>query len=433
MGSCLSTPKKQKNKSALTRRASNDGNAHGGENAHEMDERADMGNVGDKADMLKGRRSFFGNVNEKVYKDLEVQKEECIRLSKEKKECIDEMQRNHDQQLEEKDGQINQLNGVLTKQVSDVGYNKDTWYTLSKDLNSLAGKMRDLTAAMKPWLNPRDDVIAFFKTCWTEDLGYDENRKQTTVGQVDRLFEDKPYYEVVGVLVEKLLSDYFVHKIYLAPLHTGFDVENKAYECIDDLLKEKNADTAKKVRVMMSNAVSNRIQTDKAWKERRKKSKKELAEKIIDHLGDIYDSKKITKDVKDIVFKAANLSLPMHTQRYDIIIHNLETDGVLYTDEVDLLIPYDDNSNKVFLGIHPVIYSEENPLEDDDEGSNDNDDQEDDQEYEEVSGGSDDEQPISRKETEKGKQKVQKKIENKGSYRQKYFVMKGKAIGYESR
>jgi hypothetical protein len=82
----------------------------------------------------------------------------------------------------------------------------------------------------------------------------------------------------------------------------------------------------------------------------------------------------------------------------------------------------------VFLGIYPVIYSDENPLEDDDEGSDDNDDQED----EEVSGGSDDEQPVSRKETKKGKQK-QKKIENKGSYYQKYSVMKGKAVGYELR
>jgi esterase/lipase len=411
MGSCLSTPKKQKNKPAPTRRARNDENAN---------------------DMVALRPVFANKINTAMYEDLKAHKEKCERLSRENKERLDEMQKTHDQQLEVKDGQINKLNGVLTKQVSDVGYNDDTWYTLSKDLNGLAGKMRDLTTFMKPYFNPEnkpiDDIVEFFKTCWTEDLGYDENRRETTIRQVDKLFRDKPTYEVVGVLVEKLLSDYFVHKIYLVSLHTGFHDENKAYECLDNLLKEKNADTVKQVRVMMSNAISNRIQTDEAWKDRRAKSKKELAEEITNHLGKIYNPKKIKKNVKDIVFKAVSLSLPMHTQRYDIIIHNLETDGVLYTDEVDPLIPYDVNSNKVFLGIYPVIYSDENPLEDDDEGSDDNDDQED----EEVSGGSDDEQPVSRKETKKGKQK-QKKIENKGSYYQKYSVMKGKAVGYELR
>lgn len=271
------------------------------------------------------------------------------------------------QQAQIMNANIKAAQGHLYQLTKTIKVTDDDYSTIQAKLAQLIGKISSLPLQIKPQLQAdRESIYNYFLQRWPNDH---ESLQQLFHSEDD----NKVDYALVSLLIEKLVTEIVVHRIFYAKIHLNHRI-NQAFASVEQLLIHSNyGHWAADLRLKCARATQDIIQNGKpdVIVDEISQARTKLVDDIVKELLNIFkdDKKEIRCRIESVIEMASDLNLPMHGQEDVMAIHFLNRDDKVIPHQVKAQYrPVGKNGNRIILGITPVFLAksvqddeEENP------------------------------------------------------------------------
>ncbi|CAO3667414.1 hypothetical protein G6F70_006814 [Rhizopus microsporus] len=257
--------------------------------------------------------------------------------------------------LQNVNAEIKDVQGKLYQSTKSIKVTDDDYSTIQAKLAKLSGKLSNLPLQLKSFLKIDEGpmfIYRYFLQRWPNE--------NESLNELFKLSGDKIDSVLVALLVEKLLMEFIVYRIYFTKIHLNHEI-NEAFSSIEQvLLRAHHAEWIADLRLKCSKATQDIIQTKKSnfLSKEISQVKTALVEDLVKELLNIYkESKEMKERVEKIVDMAIELNLPMHGQEDIMLIRFLNKGDRVISSQVKAQYRCigKDQNEKIILGISPVF------------------------------------------------------------------------------